>query len=413
MFDLLNEIGQTLSHNKVRTSLTGLAVAWGIFMLIILLSMAQGVTNAFRDNMLGESSQQLSLWGGRTSKPSHGYKEGRRINMKIADMAVVEKEHPDFIDEVNSSISGGWSLMSAGGNFARDSYAGVFPSFLAQQGRKIRDGRFLNDKDMNERAKVIVLNPFTAEQLFPPDGRNAVGKRVNVGGLSFMVVGVYEARWGRSCYIPFTTAQALAQERDRVGQMNVMLKNLTSEADGEAAEKQVRETMAAIHEFDTDDESAIWIRNQFVDGLKGMFAMDILNTSVWVLGILTLLTGVVGISNIMFVSVRERTHEIGVRRAIGARPASVVVQIITEAIAITTLFGYIGIVLGSVAVEVINHFVSQTQSADMPEMIKDVHVNLAIAFEVTVLLILAGALAGLFPALKALKVKPVEALRDE
>lgn len=407
MFDLLNEIGQTLSTNKLRTCLTGLAVAWGIFMLIVLLSMANGVTNAFREGMMSSSSQQMTLYGGRTSKPSHGYKEGRRINLKIPDMGTLEKEHPDFIEEVNSSATGGWGTMAAGKHFARDSYDGVFPSFLEQKGRKIRDGRFINDKDMAEKAKVIVIGPFTAEQLFPPDGKEAVGQRVTIGGLSFLVVGVYEAQWGRGCYIPFTTAQALSAEKDQVGQMIVMLKDVKSEEDGTAAEKSIRETMANVHSYDADDESALWIRNSFVQGIKAMNALDFLNIGVWTLGILTLLTGIVGISNIMFVSVRERTHEIGIRRAIGAKPASVLVQIITESVAITTLFGYIGIIMGTVATQIIAGIIGET------EFLKNPTVNISIAIEVTVLLIISGALAGLFPALKALKVKPVEALRDE
>lgn len=186
-----------------------------------------------------------------------------------------------------------------------------------------------------------------------------------------------------------------------------MLKNLETIEDGDNAEKELRGTLAKAHDFDPDDESALWVWNQFSQGLKGLSAMNILNMSIWILGLLTLLSGVVGISNIMFVSVKERTHEIGIRRAIGAKPRTILIQIIAESVAITTLFGYIGIVLGTVASQLLDMGIGDT------DFIKNPTVSLATAIEVTVVLIVAGALAGLFPALKSLKVKPVEALRDE
>lgn len=408
MFDLFREISQTLSHNKLRTALTGLAVAWGIFMLMTLLAAANGVTTAFRDNMLGPDSQKLSIWGGQTSKPYHGYREGRSINLKDADLALVADENKDYAAQVNSTISGGWSTMSTPTTFIRAGFDGVYPSTLVNSSRiSLRDGRYINDNDVATTAKVIVLSERYASQLFPPDGAKAVGSRVNVGGISFKVVGVYTARWGRENYVPYSTARLMSENKDQIGNMTVYLKNVSTEADGEAAENAVRQTLAGAHEFDHDDSSALWVRNEFVDGIKGLKAMNILNLGVWLLGILTLLTGIVGISNIMFVSVRERTHEIGVRRAIGARPRSILIQIIAEAVAITTLFGYIGIVAGTIASELLARNFANN------DFIKDPHVSLALAIEVTAVLIISGALAGLFPALRSLKIKPVEALRDE
>ena len=186
-----------------------------------------------------------------------------------------------------------------------------------------------------------------------------------------------------------------------------MLKNVMDEADGNHAETEIRRTLASSHDFAPDDESAVWLWNQFSQGMRGLAAMSILNISIWLLGLLTLLSGVVGISNIMFVSVKERTHEIGIRRAIGAKPRSILSQVIAESVAITTLFGYIGIVLGTLATGVLNAIFGDTDFISNPT------VSLSVAFQVTLVLIAAGALAGLFPALKALKVKPVEALRDE
>lgn len=199
----------------------------------------------------------------------------------------------------------------------------------------------------------------------------------------------------------------MSKEKDDVGALTVNLRNVRTAEDGSRAEEGIRQTLAQTHNFDPADESAVWIANRFNNSLQSQTAMGILNTAVWILGMLTLLTGVVGISNIMFVSVRERTHEIGIRRAIGAKPRAILTQVIAESVAITVLFGYIGIVFGTAVSQLLAMVLSSV------EFLKNPTVSLSIAVEVTVVLVIAGALAGLFPAMRALKVKPVEALRDE
>lgn len=408
MRDLISEILQTLSHNKLRTSLTGLSVSWGIFMLIVLLSMARGVTNSFEENIASGSHANMRVWGGMTSKPYHGNREGRRIDLKEREMAVLEEEHPGYIKEVSSVIYGGNDTISTGTKSVNTSYTGVYPSYIKTiAALDIVDGRNINDNDMKRISKVMLLPIEYAKQLFPPEGKGAVGQRVSCAGLSFQIVGVYEGRWSRDVYIPFTTAQMMAEDKDRLGSMTVSLQNLKTEEDGTKAEEGIRNTLAQSYNFDPKDESALWINNRFNQSLQEGTAMSMLNIGVWILGILTLLTGVVGISNIMFVSVRERTHEIGIRRAIGAKPRSILSQILAESVAITLLFGYIGIVLGTLVSQLL-----AMAFADVP-FLKNPTVSLSIAFEVTAVLVIAGAFAGLFPALKALKVKPVEALRDE
>lgn len=408
MFDLFNEILQTLRHNKLRTALTGFAVAWGIFMLIVLLGMGNGVTNSFKAAALAPGSQRIKIWGGRTSKPYHGYREGRYVGLKNADIQTIEKENAKYVDEVNSIIYGNSSQMSSGKHSLSCNYTGVFPSQVkTDRGIDKVHGRIFNDRDMETRAKVMIIPLKYADELFPPTGLEAIGKRVRFGKLSYLIVGVYDSEWNREVYIPYTTAQMLSGNADNPGSFNVMLKDLSTAEEGEAAEEEIRRTLAANHDFDPEDESAVWIWNQFANGMRGLKAMDILNISIWILGLLTLLSGVVGISNIMFVSVKERTHEIGIRRAIGAKPRSILIQIIAESVAITTLFGYIGIVGGTLVTQVFDAVFKDSDFLTNPT------VNLSTAVEVTVVLIVAGALAGLFPALKSLKVKPVEALRDE
>ena len=407
MIDLINEIMQTLRNNKVRTVLTGIAVTWGVFMLIVLLGVARGVTNSFDSQMMQGNSTRLRVFGGQTSVPWEGNREGRRIRLEESDLQKVPAGAPKYVESVTTRINGGATVSTSKAK-VNQSYTGAFPQIVKELGNfDLTEGRFLNDPDIENTRKVAVLPKYYITQLFPPDGNDALGKEVTINGLAFKVVGIYDSKWNRDIYIPFTTARLMASNRKDLGELSVNLMNVTTEEDGKEAEKLVKNTLAKSHNFNPDDESAIWISNYFTNALTAKKGMAILDVGVWVLGILTLLTGIVGISNIMFVSVRERTHEIGIRRAIGAKPRKILTQILSEAVAITLIFGYIGIVLGTVVTQIIAIVVGDEGPLENPT------VSLSIAVEVTVVLVLAGALAGLFPALKALKVKPVEALRDE
>ena len=407
MIDLINEIMQTLRNNKVRTVLTGIAVTWGVFMLIVLLGVARGVTNSFDSQMMQGNSTRLRVFGGQTSVPWEGNREGRRIRLEESDLQKVPAGAPKYVESVTTRINGGATVSTSKAK-VNQSYTGAFPQIEKELSNfELTEGRFLNDPDIENTRKVTVLPKYYITQLFPPDGNDALGKEVTINGLAFKVVGIYDSRWNRDIYIPFTTARLMASDRKDLGELSVNLMNVTTEEDGKEAEKLVKNTLAKSHNFNPDDESAIWISNYFTNALTAKKGMAILDVGVWVLGILTLLTGIVGISNIMFVSVRERTHEIGIRRAIGAKPRKILTLILSEAMAITLIFVYIGIVLGTVVTQVIATVVGDDGPLENPT------VSLSIAVEVTVVLVLAGALAGLFPALKALKVKPVEALRDE
>ncbi len=279
MFDLFHEILQTLQHNKLRTTLTGFAVAWGIFMLIVLLGMGNGVTNSFREEVMKPGSQKINIWGGRTSKPYHGYREGRDIPLKSGDITQIETENDDFVSEANSTIYGNNPTITAGTRSISSSYVGVYPSeFISSGGDKtMAKGRFINDRDMSTQAKVVVMSERDEQRLFPDE--DGLGKYVNISGLSFKVIGVYTSRWSRNIYIPFTTAKMLAGNNDRLGSVSVLLKNVSTEEDGNNAEKELRKTLAARHDFNPDDESAVWIWNQFSQGMKGMAGMNILTTS--------------------------------------------------------------------------------------------------------------------------------------
>ncbi len=406
MTDLLREIGQTLRRNKLRTALTGFAVAWGIFMLIVLLGMSRGVYNGFTSMASLETSSFISVMPGITSKAYKGYKEGRAVDLKTSDK-------PQLIENGGRHVAEIWQTkvidsvyISSADEYISCSLYGFFPQEEKRARIEMLSGRFINQRDLDLKRKVMVLNDNSTSILFG-SADAAPGQLVSAYGLSWRIIGVYHHEWENATYIPFTTAMALKGDDSTVSQTDVKIQNVATIADGEEAERDIRRTMAAIHDFDPEDESGVYTWNRFTNYLSNLKAMNILQIAVWLIGLFTLLSGIVGVSNIMFVSVRERTHEIGIRRAIGAKPRNILMQIVAESVVITTLFGYIGIVTGTAATALIAIILNDA------EFLNDPTVDLPTAFQVSVVLIIAGALAGLFPAIKATKVKPVEALRDE
>lgn len=406
MFDLIREISQTLRNNRLRTILTGIAVAWGIFMLIVLLGMARGVLNSFESSSRAQTSNHIDVYPGSTSEVYKGFSEGRRIKPELSDMEYLKENNEEYVSDVTSYVYLGSSVFSTPRDYISANPQGVYPEEQQNDNLNMIAGRFINDTDLREKRKTIVIEEKNAKALFG-DAKEAVGKRVDGMGLSWLVVGVYSHRWRTDVYLPFTTVKLLTGNKQDVSNLSVEIKNVSTMEDGENAEQSIRKSLAAKHEFSPDDQSGLYFFNEFTNYLRNKDTMEILNMSVWVIGIFTLLSGIIGVSNIMFVSVRERTHEIGIRRAIGAKPRSILIQILAESVAITTLFGYIGIVFGMIVTQII------AMATEGTDFLKNPTVSLEIALEVTAVLIIAGMLAGLFPARKATKVKPVEALRDE
>lgn len=403
MFDLIREILQTLRSNRLRTSLTGFAIVWGIFMLIVLLGISRGVYNSFNYHAMNNGAR-LSIYNGYTSIPYKGLKENRFINMRSSDMEAITRDNPQYIDcaSADMSLSGNISTQR---DFISGGATGVFPQHAKNAKIDMAFGRFINERDMQERRKVIVISHSDAEILFP-GALHAVGSHVKFMDMAFTVIGVHNENYSRS-FIPFSTAQMLKNNDGKISSITLSTKGLENVEQAEELEDGVRQTLGRRHMFDANDQSAIWIWNQFIQQKTMLGGLGILNIAIWIIGIFTLLTGIVGVSNIMFVSVRERTHEIGIRRAIGARPRSILLQIILESVSITAIFGYIGVFLGICLTEVLSMLFANS------DFMKDPTVDINIAVSVTVVLIVSGCLAGIFPAMKALKVKPVEALRTE
>ncbi len=406
MFDLVREIGQTLRNNRLRTVLTGISVSWGIFMLIVLLGASRGVTNYFEHAMSSQSNNVISFWSGVTSMPYKGYKDGRYIGLKSSDIDAILNDNPGKVSNVIAFASVDTARISTSLDVLTNGFEAVYPGAQATNGIEMSHGRFINERDIADARRVIVLAAKNARLLFGSDSL-AVGKTVQSLGLAWTVAGVYDHRWRSQSMVPYTAYKAVTGNTDDAYELDVTVEGLETEADGKAAEKSIRTTLAQRHEFHPDDPNAVWVWNSFTSYLTNKAANRYLELAVWVIGIFTLLTGIVGVSNIMFVSVRERTHGIGIRRAIGAKPRSVLAQILAESVAVTAIFGYIGIVAGTFVLQIIASVIGDVEGFRNPT------VDMSIAVKVTVALIVAGAVAGLFPALKAIKVKPVEALRDE
>ena len=418
MIDLWQEIYGTIKRNKLRTFLTGFAVAWGIFMLIVLLGAGNGIIHAFEQNASERALNSIRLGGGWTTKSYEGLKEGRRIQMENKDLAATEKYFPDNIITAGATLWQGDVNISFGQEYINISLMGVHPNYVQSEAVKTASGRFINQNDVKERRKVIILHKKSAEILFGKSHTEPVGQFVNAGGVAYQVAGLYEDQGDQSsmAFIPFSTMQTIYNKGDKLNNIIFTTKNLKSEEANEAFEKEYRRVIAANHRFDPEDESAIWIWNRFTQYIQTQNVASLLRTAIWVIGIFTLLSGIVGVSNIMLITVKERTREFGIRKALGAKPFSILWLIIVESVTITTFFGYIGMVAGIGVTEWMNSaFGDQTADAGMfqARMFSDPTVDIGIAIQATLTLIVAGTLAGFFPAKKAVSISPIEALRAD
>lgn len=416
MIDLIQEIYGTIRRNKLRTALTGFSVAWGIFMLIVLMGAGNGLIHAFESQSSGMMMNSMKIYPGYTSKAYDGLREGRRISLGDKDRVLTEQVFAGHVTTTASTVSKGGVWLSAGKESVNITVRGVFPNYPRLEAVKIKEGRFVNERDLQERRKVVVLHERTAEALFPD--KQTVGKYLHADGISYQVVGIYtdQNSFSPAAFIPFNTLQTIYNRGDSIDNLIFGTKGLTSMASNEAFEKEYRRTLGLKHRFASDDDSAIWIWNRFTQYLQQLTATHILHIAIWVIGIFTLLSGIVGVSNIMLITVRERTHEFGIRKAIGAKPSSILWLIISESVVITTFFGYIGMVAGVAATEYMNHVAGKkTMDANLFSItvFENPTVDMSLAIQATLALIIAGTLAGLFPARKAVRIRPIEALRAD
>lgn len=420
MRDIFIEILTTIKHNRLRTALTGFSVAWGIFILIVLLGAGNGLINATMGNSSRYLSTSMVVSGGATSKAYDGLGEGRDVQLNDKDFNITSKGFPNNVKSVGAELSQQGETLVNGSDYTTGiNLSGIYPNDVEINKRTMICGRFINELDLKERRKSIVISSDMAKELLPQSPLSLNGQIIRTTTLAFRVVGIYESQknsMGNEAFIPFTTFRAIYNKGDKTGNIVFSFSNLNSEAENEAFESDYRARINRQHRAAPDDENAIWIWNRFTQALSMDTATGLLHTALWVIGILTLISGIVGVSNIMLITVRERTHEFGIRKAIGAKPWSILRLIIIESIVITTFFGYIGMVLGIAANLYMDATIGQ-ETIDNGlfaiQMFTNPTVGIDVCVKATLLMIVAGTLAGMVPARKAAKIRPIEALRAE
>lgn len=410
MFDLdtWQEIFGTIKKNKLRTFLTGFSVAWGIFMLIILLGSGKGFENGVKKQFAGDAVNSIWVYSGRTSKTYKGLKPGRIVKFTNKDYDDTKRKVKQ-IQYISSRYGiGGSHSITYKDKYGSFDIVTVHPDTKFLEMVNVKKGRFINKIDIEKYRKITIISSIVKNALFKNNVK-AIGKYININNIPFKVVGIFEdenERDNRRIYIPITTAQKVFNGSNRIRNIAFTTKGVTAKQSVKLV-KEVRAQFAARHKFDRSDKSAIFINNN-LDNLKKANNLFMgIRLFIWIIGIGTIIAGIVGVSNIMIIVVKERTKEIGIRKAIGATPGSIIFQILSEAIFITGIAGYFGLVLGVGLLQLIS---SNLQGS---EFFLNPQVDFKIAISATLLLIFSGALAGFFPAKRASRIRPIVALRDE
>lgn len=419
MRELIKEIWSTSKRNKLRTSLTGFAVAWGIFMLIFLLGAGNGLINAQLQQSTRFLANSMRVFPGETSKAYKGLKEGRSITLNDKDILISNKTYGQYVDDVGGRLEQYNVNINYGDNYvASQSLVGVAPTHPKIDKTELIAGRFINEIDMKEQRKNVVLSRSQAKEL-SKDYRSLVGKNVKISNLNFQVVGIYkddESRNNTEAFIAYSTIKTIYAKGDDAGSLEFTIKNLKTKEDNKQFEKNYRASINNNHQAAPDDERTIWLWNRYMDNIQMNQGIAIMQTALWIVGLFTLLSGIVGVSNIMLITVKERTREFGVRKAIGAKPWSILKLIITESIIITSFFGYIGMVCGVAANEIMDATIGHTTvdtGLFKAAMFVNPTVGISTCIGATITIVIAGTIAGLIPAIKAARIRPIEALRAE
>ena len=419
MRELIKEIWSTSKRNKLRTSLTGFAVAWGIFMLIFLLGAGNGLINAQLQQSTRFLANSMRVFPGETSKAYKGLKEGRSITLNDKDILISNKTYGQYVDDVGGRLEQYNVNINYGDNYvASQSLVGVAPTHPKIDKTELIAGRFINEIDMKEQRKNVVLSRSQAKEL-SKDYRSLVDKNVKISNLNFQVVGIYkddESRNNTEAFIAYSTIKTIYAKGDDAGSLEFTIKNLKTKEDNKQFEKNYRASINNNHQAAPDDERTIWLWNRYMDNIQMNQGIAIIQTALWIVGLFTLLSGIVGVSNIMLITVKERTREFGVRKAIGAKPWSILKLIITESIIITSFFGYIGMVCGVAANEIMDATIGHTTidtGLFKAAMFVNPTVGIGTCIGATITIVIAGTIAGLIPAIKAARIRPIEALRAE
>ena len=406
--DNWQELWSTIGKNRLRTFLTGFSVAWGIFMLIVLLGSGNGLENGVKSEFEGDAVNNIWINAGQISIPYQGRKPGTRISFTNEDLQALEKDIA-HIDYISPRFFIWWNTqVSFGKEFGSYEVQCIHPDYRYMEALEVKAGRFLNVQDLKHFRKSVAIGRAVKEDLF--GDADPVGAFIKVSGVPFQVVGWYDdyghERDIQRVYIPYTTAQSVFSNTDYF--CNISLNTTADIEESRQMEQQIRTLIAGRNKFDPEDRRAIYIFNgienfqQFMNLFKGI------RMFIWVIGLGTIIAGIVGVSNIMMIVVKERTREFGIRKSIGASPASIIGMILMESVVITAMAGYIGLFAGTVLLELVAPLF-----ADSGTFFRNPEVDIRIALSATAILILSGTIAGYIPARRAAAIRPVEALKDE
>ena len=407
--DFWREIFMALSRNKLRTFLTGFAISWGIFILIVLLAAGNGIMNGIGEEFSDQSRNVYSLYSGETSIPFKGHGTNRSIWFNDKDIRFLETE-AQHVDQVSPYINSS-GFATFGDKSQNVSLVGVRPIYRTISHIDLIDGRFLDELDEQNSEKVMVIDENTQERLFGEVG-SPIGQFIIVNSIAYKVIGITESSMrseGGEVYVPFSTLKKITRQ-DHYWMLKFTTKGLETKEDNEAYTEYLRTQLAHLHEFDPNDQSAVYVMSNMEQYLQTMKILNTLQLFIWIIGFAMLASGIVGVSNIMRITVKERTNEIGIRKALGAKSRSILASIVTESMLITAIFGYIGMWLGMVVAEVSGNILKTAQEGNTISLNIVPSIDIRIVLMATVLLIVCGVLAGFFPARNAVKIKPIEAM---
>ena len=405
--DSWQEIFETISKNKLRTFLSGFTVALGIFIFVILFGFGNGLKNSFKEFFQDDATNIFRLFPGKTTIPYAGFKSGRFIEFDNEDLAAIQKKFVFQIQYITPRIQRNYTIKykNKSNNYG---LRAVAPGHQEAEKTILMKGRFINHQDVINKTKYVVIGRLVELDLFK--GEDALGKYIDIGKRSFKVVGVFQDDGGdneeRFVYTAYTTNQLIEKNTDKVGQIIVAFKPIIGYEGAMAFEEELMAFMKKRHDINPVDEGAIFLRNVADDLEQNQQFGSLLQWVVTFVGIGTLIAGIIGISNIMVYVVKERTKELGIRKAIGATPRSVIAMILQESIFITTAAGYIGLFGGI-------FLLSSLDDALEDYFINNPYIDMGTAIFATVLLIVFGGIAGYVPARRAARIKPIVALRDE
>lgn len=405
--DRWSEIWSSISSNKLRTSLSGLTIALALFVFITLFGLGNGLQNGFQQQFFNANSLNITISGGTTSESYNGFKKGREIKLKDKDVNFLKKSFPDEIKYVVATIAKSDTIRNAN-NSGSYSVTGVYPEYEQMINEKTSYGRFINDKDMKNQSKSIVIGRLVAQDFFP--GQIAIGQNLQIGKGVYNIVGIFESADGgdnaeRSIYTPYTTFKTI-YATDEVSSIIITPADHLSLQDIKKLATTIDYNFKVRYNINPTDFTGVRVRNAAEQMEETDQFFFILTLMVFIIGGGSLIAGIVSIGNIMVFSVKERTKEIGIRKALGATPFSVLSLIMQEAILITLVFGAIGIALATLLVENIGNSLEDY-------FIFNPGVDSKSLVLATVILFVAGTVSGMIPALRAAKIKPIEALRDE